>query len=83
MNNHNKTKHLEYFAMSAQRRHSAFFEKQIPRPGASTHMQIGAAWVFSITCCDLHSWFVWAHHISSSGQEGQGRLNALDILMIL
>lgn len=52
----------------------AFFVKQIPRPGASTHMQIGAAWVFSITCCDLHSWFVWAHRISTNGQEGQDRL---------
>lgn len=52
----------------------AFFEKQIPRPGASTHMQIGAVRVFSITCCDLHSWFVWAHHFSTSGQEGQDRL---------
>lgn len=26
------------------------FEKQIPQPGVSTHMQIRAAWVFSITC---------------------------------
>lgn len=25
---------------------SSFFEKQIPRPAASEHMQIGAAWVF-------------------------------------
>lgn len=36
-------------------------------------MQIGAAWVFSIACCDLHSRFVLAHHVSTSGQEGQDR----------
>ncbi|KAM3603865.1 uncharacterized protein V6R79_003157 [Siganus canaliculatus] len=39
----------------------AFFEKQIPHPGASTHMQMWAARVFSITCSDLHSGFVWVH----------------------
>ena len=37
-------------------------------------MQIEAAWVFFITCHDLHSWFVWTHHIFTSGQKGQGRL---------
>lgn len=44
-----------------------FFEKQIPRPAASEHMQIRAAWVFSISCRHLHSRVC----PSTSGQGGQ------------
>lgn len=53
----------------------AFFEKQIPWACASTLMQIGPARVFSITCGDLHSWFVWVRRVSTSGREGQDRLS--------
>lgn len=56
---------------------SAFFEKQIPWPGESTHMQIGAARVFSITCCDLHSWFVFVPMKSHqwSGRSGRDKMH--------
>lgn len=42
---------LDVSALTA--RPAPFFDKQILCLDASTHMQIGIAWVFSITCCGL------------------------------
>lgn len=52
-----------------------FFEKQIHRPAASEHMQMRAAWVFSISCRHLHSRVC----PSTSGRRGQAGLNYRDL----